>query len=94
MPVRALVAFLTLLIAVTAPAVASEPPSRMGHKKAAHVSLPAVRKSDLLPTPDLQLRDHDVVREPLGGDKSLHLGNITVTPGGFLDVGTGGGSRQ
>ena len=91
---RAPVAFLTLLIAVTAPAIASEPSSREGHKKAVHVSLPAARRSDLLPMPDLKPRDHDLVHEPLGGDKSLHYGNVTITPGRLLDVGTGGGSRD
>ncbi len=91
---RSFTASLSLLVALMNPAVASEWSPHKTHKKAAHAPLPAAERSDLLPMPEMRLPDRDVVREPSGGDKSLHLGNVTVTPGGFLDVGTGGGGRD
>ncbi len=90
MPMRPPIAFLTVLIALAAPAMAGEPPSSVAHKKAAPRRIAAEKPPDRLPVPDAKPLVSDADRGPLGQDKALHFGTVTVTPGGFLDVGTRG----
>ena len=80
----------TLLIALTAPALASEPPPHAARRKAAHTRAKVERLPDLLPTPGPRPRSPQVTHVPIGEDKTLRFGDVTVTPGGFLNVGTGG----
>ena len=89
---RVSTAALAMFIALIGPAVAVAPSPRAAHKKAARFRTVAEKPSDLLPVPALQPPLPD--RGAIGGDKSLHFGNVTVTSGGFLDVRRGSASGR
>lgn len=79
-----------LLLCQAFPAVARQVPVQR-HKGAAQ----AHRDSTVAPaaplTFDMSVEPRAGPRAPpIGEDKAVHLGAITITPGGFLAIGTGG----
>ena len=87
---RASFAPVTLLAVLIGPALASEPPPHKERGKPERPRIAAGKTPDPLPVPDVTPRDPDPARGPYGEDRSLHFGAVTLTPGGFLDVGRRG----
>ena len=87
---RASVVVLSLFVASAAPAAARDASPPAKHGKTSRPRTVPAKTSDLLPVPAALPPRSDTGDGPVGGDKSVHLGAVTLTPGGFLDVGTRG----
>ena len=89
---RASTIVLPLFIALIGPVAADEPSHHLARKRTVHSAADAGKPSDLLPVsgpkPPVIEADHGPA------DKALHFGTVTLTPGGFLDVGTRGSSGR